>query len=389
MRWRLLGAAFLVLVGAAAVVVVLVRPGAASTGDAQYLTAQVTRSTVTSQIAANGALAPAQRWGLAFGQAPALLGSSTSASPGSSGSGSSVTWPVTAVNVAPGATVKKGDVLATADTASLNSQISQANYTLATAQISLEQATSNLDAATTQQQIWQAKSAYYNAESTVARDKQAKADLVAQKALATITAPADGVIEVVNVTKGLDAPSGDAFVIDTGGLQAVIGVTETDLPNVQVGQTAAVAISAVNGTAQGTVTVISPTATGGNASVVTYPVTVSLSSAPDRARSGMSVSVSITIAQVQNAIAVPSIALVGQTGSYSVRVMGTNGAVTDVPVTVGLITSNLAQITSGLTVGQQVVTGVSTAQTGTSTTGGFGGIGGGFRGVNGGGGFGR
>ena len=203
MRWRLLGAAFLVLVGAAAVVVVLVRPGAASTGDAQYLTAQVTRSTVTSQIAANGALAPAERWGLAFGQAPALLGSSSSsssASSGSSGAGSSsVTWPVTAVNVAPGATVKKGDVLATADIASLNAQISQANYTLATAQISLEQATSNLDSATTQQQIWQAKSAYYNAESTVARDKQAKADLVAQKALATITAPADGIIEAVSV----------------------------------------------------------------------------------------------------------------------------------------------------------------------------------------------
>ncbi len=393
MRWRLLGAALLVLVGVAAIVVVLVRPGAASTGDAQYLTARVTRSTVTSDIAANGTLAPAQRWGLDFGQAATLLGSGSAAASGTGSGSAGTTWPVTAVNVEPGSTVKKGDVLATADTAALDSQISQATYDLATAQIQLDQAQASLDSAVGDQQVWQAKTAYYNARNAVTRAVQARDALETQKTLASLKAPGDGIVEAVNVTTGQNAPSGDAIVLDTGGLQAVIGVTETDLPNVKVGQAATIAIAAINGTAQGTVTAISPTAAGGNASVVTYDVTVSLASAPDTARSGMSVSVSITLAQVQNAVAVPAIALLGQSGSYSVRVMDAAGAVNDVPVQVGLVTTDLAEVKSGLTVGQQVVVGVSTARSGsttTTTTGGFGGFGGGgLRTVTGGGAFGR
>ena len=72
--------------------------------------------------------------------------------------------------------------------------------------------------------------------------------------------------------------------------------------------------------------------------------------------------------------------------------MAANGSVSTEAVEVGLVTSTLAQITSGLTEGQRVVIGVSTARTSTTTTtGGFGGLGGalgggggGFRGPNGG-----
>jgi RND family efflux transporter MFP subunit len=399
MRWKLVGAGLFVLVGVVAIVVVLVRPGAASTGNNQYLTAQVTRTTVTSDIAANGTVAPVTRYGLVFGQAAAILGASSSSSSTSSGSGSggsSTSWPVRTVTVKPGDAVKKGQTLATADTAAIDAQISQATYTLASAQVQLEQAASNLAAATTDQAIWQAKSQYYTAKNAVASATQSKANLAAEKALATITAPADGIIEAVNVVAGTDAPTTDAIILDAGGLQAVISVTETDLPNVKLGQAATVGINAIDATASGTVTAVSPTAAGGNSSVVTYAVTVGLTSTPAAARSGMSVSVSITIAQATDAVAVPSIALLGQTGSYSVRVMDSSGAVTDVPVQVGLITSTLTQVTSGVSVGDRVVVGVSNASTGTTAngTGGFGGLGGGFgglRGVTGGGGgaFGR
>jgi macrolide-specific efflux system membrane fusion protein len=401
MRWKLVGAGLFVLVGVAAIVVVLVRPGAASTGNNQYLTAQVTRATVTNDIAANGTLAPVTRYGLAFGQSAAILGAGSSSSSASSSSnsssgsgGSSTTWPVKTVTVSPGDTVKKGDTLATADVSSIDSQITQATYNLASAQAQLDQAASNLSAATTNTAIWQARTQYYNAKTAVANATQTRANLESEKALATITAPADGIVEAVNAVAGSDAPGGDAIVLDSGGLQAVISVTETDLPNVKLGQTATVAINAVDSTARGTVTAISPTASGGgNSSVVTYPVTVGISSAPAAARSGMSVSVSITIAQATDAIAVPSIALLGQTGGYSVRVMDASGNVTDVPVQVGLITSTLTQVTSGVSVGDRVVVGVSNASTGSTTTGGLGGLGGGlgggFRGVTGGGAFGR
>ncbi len=186
------------------------------------------------------------------------------------------------------------------------------------------------------------------------------------------------------MTAGADAPSGNAIILDAGGLQAVISVTETDLPNVKLDQAATVAVNAIDTTAPGTVTAISPISAGGNSSVVTYDVTVGLTSAPAAARSGMSVSVSITIAQATNAIAIPSIALLGQTGNYTVRVMDTSGAVSDVSVQVGLITSSLTEVTSGVAVGQRVVVGVSNASTGTTTTttGGFGGLGGGLAAVD-------
>jgi hypothetical protein len=60
-------------------------------------------------------------------------------------------------------------------------------------------------------------------------------------------------------------------------------------------------------------------------------------------------------------------------------VLGTDGQPTSVAVEVGLITSDLAEISSGLTEGDTVVTGIATAQTGTNqpTTGGPGGLGGG------------
>ena len=75
-----------------------------------------------------------------------------------------------------------------------------------------------------------------------------------------------------------------------------------------------------------------------------------------------------------NVIAVPTIALVGSNGSYEVRVLDANGQVQLRPVTVGLTTSTLAEIKSGLSEGDQVVTGTATARQNTTTTGG-GGIG--------------
>jgi len=131
---------------------------------------------------------------------------------------------------------------------------------------------------------------------------------------------------------------------------------------------------------------IAPTATGGNSSVVTYAVLVSLGSQPAEARAGMTASVSLTVASANNVLAVPAIALLTGTDGYSVRVMATDGSVTTQAVTVGLVTSTLAQVTSGLSEGQRVVIGLSTARTSTGTTtgGGFGGLGGALGGGGGG-----
>jgi len=169
-------------------------------------------------------------------------------------------------------------------------------------------------------------------------------------------------------------------------LAAGVTIAEADLPRVSVGQAASVTITAVGGTSKGKVASIAPTATGGNSSVVTYAVVVSLSGVPADARAGMTASVSLTVASATNVLAVPAIALISGTDGYSVRIMGANGSVTSQAVTVGLVTSSLAEIKSGLSEGQNVVIGVSTARasTGTTTGGGFGGLGGALGGGGGG-----
>jgi len=393
MRLQLLGAVLLVVIGIGAVFFVVVRPGAASGSATQYLTASVTREDVTEDVAANGSLEPVTRYGLAFGSPPQTLAASSSSSSSSSSSanssgsgGNSVSWPVTSVKVSIGQAVKKGAVLAIADSSAVSQQLTQVGYQLTVAEVQLAQATSDLSTAANDQQVRQAQQSYYNAKNQIAQLTAQQSTLNGELAQATITAPAAGVVESVNIVAGADAPSGSAIVLDTGGLEASVTIAETDLPKVKVGQAASVTVGAVDTTTTGKVLSIAPTATGGNSSVVTYAVVVSLGSLPADTRAGMTASVSLTVAQASNVLAVPAIALVSGTDGYSVQVMAADGSVSTQAVAVGLVTSSLAQITSGLSEGQRVVIGVSTARTSTGTTtgGGFGGLGGALGGGGGG-----
>jgi macrolide-specific efflux system membrane fusion protein len=91
----------------------------------------------------------------------------------------------------------------------------------------------------------------------------------------------------------------------------------------------------------------------------------------------MSAQVSVTIASSANVIAVPAAAVISSGGQYAVQVVDANGAVQDVTVDVGLITSSYVEIKTGITEGERVVIGTSTTRTGATTTGGGGLFGGG------------
>jgi multidrug efflux pump subunit AcrA (membrane-fusion protein) len=110
---------------------------------------------------------------------------------------------------------------------------------------------------------------------------------------------------------------------------------------------------------------------------VSYAVTVSIENPPAAVRVGMTADVTITIDSVTNVLTVPAGALRGTAGNYSVLVLGPDGTPTAVPVQVGLVTNTTAEIKSGLAAGQEVVTGINTAQSGTTTPQGQGGFGGG------------
>jgi len=348
------------LVAVAASLGVLPGPGAA-TAATSFLTATASTTDVTDEVAATGTVEPAQTTALSFGTGPVVTdagssaasssSSSSSSSSNASSGGASVSWPVTAVNVKVGDRVKKGDVLATASTSDLEAQIDQAENTRTAADISAAQASTNLANATTSTAD-QAQVAYLNARNADAKAIAAEAALRAQAAFASLVAPADGIVTAVNIAVGADAPASTAVTLASSTLQVTTNVVESDIGKISIGQKATVTISAVNASLQGTVSSIAPSGSAsGNSGVVSFAVEVLLDAPPDSVRAGMSADVSVVTASVTNVLAIPSRALSGTAGSYTVRVMAADGTVSVRDVTVGLLTSSLAEIQSGLQAG--------------------------------------
>lgn len=74
-------------------------------------------------------------------------------------------------------------------------------------------------------------------------------------------------------------------------------------------------------------------------------------------RASMTAQVNVILGQAKGVVTVPSSALIkGDNGAYSIKVMGADGTVTDRPVTIGLNNNVLAEVKSGLKVGDKVVT---------------------------------
>jgi macrolide-specific efflux system membrane fusion protein len=376
MKLKILAIVALAAVGVGAAFVALGGLPASAATTTQYLTGAATTGDVADEVAATGTVATSASYGLTFG-APAHLA-------GADAAAGSTTWTVTDLKAAVGDDVKKGDILAAADTTDLKRQLAAANTAVDTAGIQLRLAKASLsdanDAAVTAQ-IRQAKISVNNARTQLADATTTRNDLKSQITLATLTAPIDGVVTAVNVVKGLEAPSGDAIVVDATTFQITADVVESDLASMKVGQTAAIAISAVAADVTGTVTAIAPTAVGDTTGgVVSYAVTVSLENVPATVRAGMTADVTITIDSATNVLTVPAAALRGTAGNYSVLILDADGTPIAQPVEVGLVTNTTAEIKSGLAEGQEVVTGVNTPQTGTATNG-TGGFGGGFGGA--------
>jgi macrolide-specific efflux system membrane fusion protein len=381
MKLKLFAILVLAAVGVGAIVFASggIRPSSAQTP--QYLTATVSVGDVVQDASATGTVAATRTYGLAFGSPPNVVdaSSSSSSSSNSNASGSSTRWRVLSVSAKVGAAVKKGEVLAKAVATDLQDQLATATDQWRSANLQLDAAEAQLsdaeDAGNSDAER-QAKIAIYNAKNQVAQAQQTRKDLRAEINRATLKSPIAGVVVDVNVVPGLDAPSGDAVVVDASMLQVTADVVEADLPELQLGQTATVTVSAVGASLIGKVASIAPTATSssGNSSVVSYAITISIEDPSGKVRSGMSADVSIATASASNVLRVPSTALAGSNGQYAVRTLDATGTVTLRPVTVGLITSSMAEIRDGLTEGETVVTGVATAQT--TTTGGFGGFGG-------------
>jgi len=304
---------------------------------------------------------------------------------------------VTAINVHVGDVVKKGQVLAKVDPAAANRNLDAAEADLTAANDSLTRAQ---DA---------------GSDTSTAENAVTTAQLSVDEAKAAVTgtvlkAPMAGTVTAVNGTLGStssgtgssssssgggqsgagqgstggasststsSSSSGFIDIADLTRMQVTAPFAEADATKLKEKQVATVTWNALSGTSQsGKVVTIDPSATTAN-NVVTYGVTLSLDKVPTGAKVGQTVSVSVVTGSAENALFVNSAAITTVGNRHSVTVV-TNGQQETRQVEIGLVGDQSTQITSGATVGEQLV--VTTASTTTgSGTGGFQG-GGGFTG---------
>ena len=391
MKLKVLAIVVLLAVGGAAVFVAvggLPRSAAVAT---TFLTATAAVADVSDDVAATGSVGAGTTWSLAFGLAVTADSASDSAASDSSASnsGDTGTWIVGEVKVKVGDRVKSGQVLATAANPTLAAQVVAARNDVTSAHLQLDAAQDAYDNASGDAAIRQARVGVLNATNAYAQARSTLTDLQKTVARSTLVAPADGVVTAVNIAARTDAPSGAAITIDSATYEVTADVVETDVPAIRLGQTAAVSVAAIGASLTGTVTSIAPTAesSSSSSSVVSYAVLIDLASPPPAIRSGMTADITITTASATGVLAVPAAAIRGTAGSYTVLVLA-NGTPEARPVTVGLMTSDLVEVRSGVVAGDQVVIGTSSQQR--STTGNpFGPGGGTFVGPAGGGGGGR
>jgi membrane fusion protein, macrolide-specific efflux system len=356
----------LVVGGGAAFVALGGLPAPSGAAASEYLTSTAAVGDVSQEVAATGTIAATETWALGFGALPQPVTDSTTAV----GSG---TWTVRKVSVKVGDAVRKGALLATASTSDLDEQLKVAKSSLTSAKLQEKLAKATYDDASGTTAIRQAHIQYISALNGRRQAQTTVDGLRTQLARAKLVAPIDGVVTAVNVTAGLEN-TGTAITLAASSYEVTADVVESDIGAMAVGQAATVTVDAIGATIQGTVAEIAPAAStsSGSSSVVSFPVTVTLTGGPAALRTGMTADVTIVSASATNVLTVPSAALRGTSGSYRVQVMGADGVPVAKDVTVGLVTQTTAEIKSGLTAGETVVTGTSSARTATSTTGGTG-----------------
>lgn len=307
---------------------------------------------------------------------------------------------VTSIAVHVGDTVTQGQELARVDPAASQATVDTARANLTAAKASLTRAQSGGDDAT----IAAAQAQVTSASAAVDAAVRALDGTV-------LTAPMAGTVTAINGSVGATAStsgsgssgggsstssssssssssSGFVQLVDLSQLQASVSFAEADATRLKNGQAATVTWAALtNATATGTVATIAPTATTSN-NVNSYGVVVSMTQPPTRVRIGQTVTVSVVVGEVADAIRVPTAAVRTAGNRHVVTVVAADGSQSQRDVTVGIEGNTFVEIQSGLTVGEQVAIVVSSSTT-TTNGGAGGGLGGGGLGGAGTGGTGR
>src|ERR1019366_6817109 len=189
-----------------------------------------------------------------------------------------------------------------------------------------------------------------SADAAAAQGTVAPANL----ANARVISPIDGTVVTVSVTPGASAAAGGtAFVIaGLDSYQVVTTVAVADLPDLRIGQRASVQPDGMSRPLSGSVALIG-LVRASSGSPATYSVTIGLTGRPAGLHAGGYANVTVITAQ-GSGVGVPTSAVHGSGRSATVTVYA-GGKTKVTRVTVGTRGPVMTRITSGLTIGQQVV----------------------------------
>lgn len=232
-----------------------------------------------------------------------------------------------------------------------------------------------------------AEAAYQNQQNVIAQTQASVNNAWAAYQLVspTVVAPMSGTVADVTFTTGMiisNAQSASSTTISSQQLMSIVttanpvvtvDVAEIDVNSVKQGQQTTITADALTGKTFAATVVGVDRAGIVSSGVTNYPTTIQLDAPMNELLPNMSVTANIIVATKDNALLVPSTAVQSQGTESVVRVL-VNGQEQTVPVTTGLSSDTETEITSGLTEGQEVVTGTaagSSASTSFGSSGGF------------------
>ncbi|MER5861834.1 biotin/lipoyl-binding protein [Kitasatospora sp. NPDC002040] len=394
------------LLGGAAIVYTTLDSGTSTAASKpQTRSATVSKGTVLATVSGSGALS----------------------SPTDAGQDFVTGGKLTAVKVAVGDQVKKGDVLATVATTDAQQQVDAAKRALTTAEANLTKAEAGqkvttstpgkTDARTGQQGPSTSTTTTEVDDAQVAQAEQqvetAQTNLTnAQTALAgtTLTASTDGTVASVagkvgdtvsgsggsggstakssSTTTTSSAPTGFVVLTNPTGMRVTASFSELDSLKVKKGASATVTLNAQSDTKlNATVLSVSSlpnSSSGGSSSAVQYSATLQITGDTSKLRTGLSATISVITGQADNALSVPTAALSGTGSSRTATLLKADGSTERVEVTVGVEGDSTVQVLEGLQEGDRVQL-VSTTVSGSNgfPGGNFPGLGGAGAGVGG------
>ena len=320
-----------VLVAVAASGVWLLTRDTSAAADPTTVTAAT--STMKETVAATGTIAPARSADLDF----------------------EVAGTVTAVYVAEGDRVRKGQALARVDDDALVANRTAAAATLTAASTQLDD---DEDAGASDTQIAADQAAIVAAEASLTEAKQAVAD-------ATLRATIPGTVVALDLTKGdvvgpSSAPSSDGAattsavsIVSTGRFVVDATVSTTDVARIKKGLQVEVTPTGVTEPVYGTVTSVGLVAETSSGGAAVFPVTIAVTGKRDDLYAGTSAEASIVVKQVEDVLSVPTMALqTDEDGTFVMKVV--DGTAVKTPVETGATYGPATEIVSGVEDGDEI-----------------------------------